>query len=149
MVILAENFKRSYAEREAELVKIRVEAEKAISAHYTDPDTSDKRPVVPSDEDEPVKKNESSKPGNSGYEAEITQMRVKVSKPVKLEGEFMFEGLTCDTKERVELFVSNKTLKGSQKEQWGRLNDMLKKDHVTITFNVIDADRIDIVSIAA
>lgn len=159
LVILAENFKRSYEAREMELVKIREEAEKAKSVHYTDLDASDKRPVVPNVEDELAQQNttlnKSSDSTNVNNNvgmtnaSEITQMRVKVSKPVKLEGEFMFEGLTCDTKERVELFVSNKTLKGSQKEQWGRLNDMLKKDNVTITFNVIDADRIDIVSIAA
>lgn len=138
--IIAENFVRSYAEREAQLNNIRRNAEERVSYPFHDPDASTEKPVITDGYKENADSINTSiapkeEPANETFAMKITLSEL----PVKLENEFMFKGVN-EAGNDVELFVTNAALCGEQKGTWQRLADMLKDKKISITFIVKEVD---------
>lgn len=156
--IMAEAFRRTYEEREIEIVNIRKTAEVEIASHYTDPDSSDGRAVIDeTDASTEQEKKESVKqlttlPDMGDTPIDINEPSVADSKetlpyilkvtlaqlPEKQSGGFVFNGFCKEKGTNIELFAPSAIMRGNQKDKWGRLADMLKKEKVTIIFSVCD-----------
>jgi hypothetical protein len=139
--LLAENFERTYADRQRVLDDYRAQAELETSSHYKDTDAVKGKAVV---EDAHIEVTQESfektkepakdvKPGAT----EPVPMRISLTGlPQKLDGEFLFKGIDKGNGKEVDLYVPNAVLAGEQKDRWKSLHDKLQNGKISITFLV-------------